>query len=77
MRRSSVNMDLHMANRTLNSKIVDHNNVFLNFFWRGYHVSCYWHPHTKEISLINSRYNFSDNDIKDLIENFTNAQWGF
>lgn len=70
-------VDLHMVNKTLTTKIMDRHNIFLAFFWKGYYVSCYWHPASKEITLLESHYEFSDEEVNRLTKNFTNAQWGF
>jgi hypothetical protein len=75
MRLSDIDIDLHMVNKTLSSKILDRNNIFLSFFWKGYYVSCYWHPISKEISLINSHYEFSDKEVKTLAGNFSVIKW--
>lgn len=71
----NIDIDIYMTNKMLNSKKIDSDNFLLSFFWKGYYVSCYWSPSQKQISLLNSRYEFSDEELKKLTENFTNVQW--
>jgi len=71
----NIDIDIYMANKTLSHRVVNRDNFLLSFFWKGHYVSCYWKPSQKEISLVNSLYEFSEEELKKLVENFTKVQW--
>jgi len=69
------NVDVLMVNKTLTTKQIGRSDVFLNFFWKGYNVSCYWDAKSKEFMLINSLYEFTEDELAILKANFSKASF--